>query len=252
MMFDLTGRVAFVTGSARGLGFEIARAFSEAGATVYINGTDPGRLAEAQARLRQDGVTVEALAVDVSDEAAATKAIDDIVAAQGRFDILVNNVGLRLREPIERIGADDMSAMLDTNVVAAFALAKHAMPLMARGGYGRIVNISSIAGERARVGDLAYIVAKGAMNALTLGLAAECGPYGITCNAILPGTFHTETNHAAFTAPGMPEWFKARVPLQRPGQPAEIGGAAVFLASPAASYVTGVLLRVDGGYIAAG
>ncbi len=248
--FDIAGKVVLVTGAGRGLGYEMAKALAAAGAVVYINGSHPGRLRVAVDRLAQAGITVLPAAFDVADEAAAAAALDRIFADQGRFDILVNNVGVRLREPLEAIGGEQLNMMLNTNLVAAFTLSKQAAKMMAAGGYGRIINISSIASIRARTGDAAYIIVKGAMNAMTRAFCAEFGQYGITANAILPGPFHTETNDESFAAPGMDQFFRNRIPLQRPGIPAEIGGVALFLASPASGYISGVTLPVDGGYLA--
>ena len=250
--FCLDGRVALVTGSARGLGLEIAHALAQAGAKVYINGTDRGRLEAAAHRLRDHDCTVFPAPFDVSNEHESQTALDGIFAETGRIDILVNNVGARLRRSLDEIGRAEMAELFNVNVLSAFSLSKRAAALMANGRYGRIINISSVAAERGRAGDLAYITVKGAMNAMTRGLAAEFAPDGITCNAILPGPFLTETNEAAFDAPAMQDWFRDRILLQRPGDPPEIGGAAVFLASPSASFVTGVMLPVDGGYLAAG
>ncbi len=247
--FDLSGRVALVTGSARGLGFEIARGFAKAGATVFLNGTSAERLAGAVERLAAEGLGATPLCFDVSDEAAAAEAVARIALATGRFDILVNNVGVRMREPLERIGAAELRRMLDVDLVASFALARVAAPHMARGGYGRIINISSTIAMRGRKGDAAYIIAKGGVNAMSIALANELGTAGITCNAIMPGAFLTETNQH-LTQPEMVEKY-SRLPVGRVGQPPEIAGPAVFLASPAAGYVTGVCLPVDGGALAA-
>ena len=154
-----------------------------------------------------------------------------------------------MREPLASIGSDELRHMLNVDLVSAFSLAKLAAPIMARGGYGRIINISSVAAMRGRRGDAAYIIAKGGMNAMTRSLAAEFGPMGITCNAIMPGGFLTETNEN-LKSPAMQQMFKERMPLGRAGEPPEIAGPAVFLASPAASYVTGICLPVDGGTLA--
>ena len=247
--FGLDGRVALVTGSARGLGFEIARGMAAAGARVWLNGTCQERLQGAVERLHGLGVKVESVCFDVADEARAAASVEMIFAEAGRLDILVNNVGIRMREPLENIGSAELRHMLDVDLVSAFSLSKLAAPFMARGGYGRIINISSIAALRSRVGDAAYIIVKGGMNAMTRSLAAEFGPSGITCNAIMPGGFLTETNENLKT-PEMLQMFRTRMPLGRAGDPPEIAGPAVFLASPAASYVTGVCLAVDGGALA--
>jgi gluconate 5-dehydrogenase len=249
--FSLAGRVALVTGSARGLGFEIARGMGAAGARVYVNGTNADRLQRAVKRLESLGVTAHPACFDVSDEALAASTIERIFAETGRLDILVNNVGVRMREPLEKIGSAELRHMLEVDLVSAFSLSKLAAPLMARGGYGRIINISSVAALRGRQGDAAYIIAKGGMNAMTRSLAAEFGPLGVTCNAIMPGGFLTEANENLRT-PAMQQMFRTRMPLARAGDPPEIAGPAVFLASPAASYVTGICLPVDGGSLAAG
>ena len=243
--FNLEGRVALVTGSARGLGFEIARGMAKAGARVIINGTNADNLLRACERLEEIGIEVRASCFDVSNEARATEEVEKIYSEAGRFDILVNNVGIRMREPLEKIGSDDLRHMLDVDLVSAFALSKAAAPLMAQGSYGRIVNISSVAALRGFRNDAAYIIVKGAMNAMTRSLAAEFGPSGITCNAIMPGGFLTESNEHFKSSPRR-EMFRA-MPLGRPGDPEEIAGAAVFLASPASSYVTGICMAVDGG-----
>jgi len=249
--FRLDGRVALVTGSARNLGYEIARGFAQAGAKVYVNGTHEGRLQAAVERLAAEGLTVHPALFDVSDEAHVATELERIVAESGKLDILVNNVGIRMREPIEKIGGAELRHMLDVDLVSAFVLSRLAAPLMAKGGYGRIINMGSVGGERGRRGDAAYIVVKGGMHAMTKALCAEFGPMGITVNAILPGGFLTAGNEN-LTTEAMRQAMKSRMPLGRSGDPPEIAGPAIFLASPAASYVTGILLPVDGGALATG
>ena len=245
--FDLTGRVAIVTGAGRGLGLAMARALGRKGARVYLNGRDTVKLAEAARGLVAEGLDTRPLPFDVADAKAATSAVDQVAHAEGRFDILINNVGQRLRAPVEDISPAAFDALLQVNVGAAYALAQAAAPHMIRGGYGRIVMLSSTAGTRARAGDVAYIAAKGAIDALTRALACEWGPRGVHCNTIAPGPFATETNAAFFADPAMIALIRSRSPLARYGDPEEIGGACVFLASPASSYVNGVVLAVDGG-----
>lgn len=245
--FSLAGKTALVTGAPRGLGWCIARAMAEAGATVLLNGRDPARLAELVSELAGEGLSSVAACFDVADRDAA----DGWIAAQGRnVDILVNNVGLRHRKPLADTPPDAFSMMLDVNLTAAYGMARGLAPFMAAKGAGAIINVTSIAGPVARANDAAYTAAKGGLAALTRALAVELGRSGIRCNGIAPGYFATEANAPWVGDPGVTALLHSRVPLQRWGDPAEIAGAAVFLASPAASYVNGYVLTVDGGMTA--
>lgn len=243
--FDLSGRRAFVTGSARGLGLQIARALHASGAAVVLNGRDAVRLGEV-ADTFPPGPAVETLPFDVADEAARSVALDALDAG-GAVDILVSNVGARRRGPIDECPPEAFQDLLAANLVAPFALARRLGPAMAARGFGRILNVVSIAGDRARAGDAAYTAAKGGLSALTRALAAEFGRTGITCNAIAPGFFATETNAAMLDDPAVARFVEERIPAGRWGRPEEVAGAAVFLASDAASYVNGHVLVVDGG-----
>jgi gluconate 5-dehydrogenase len=243
-MFDLSGRSALVTGSVRGLGRQMARGLAAAGARVILNGRDHATLEVAARELRDEGLAVTGAAFDVSDLDAAGAAIGRL----GPIDVLVNNVGHRDRRGVAELGPADLARMLDTHVVAAYALSRMiAAGLTARGMGGRVINVSSVIGQLGRSGDSAYPIAKAAVDGMTRALAAEFGPAGITVNSVAPGTFATEINQALAADPDWAAWLQRRTALGRWGNPAEIAGVVVFLAGDAASFITGQTLAVDGG-----
>jgi gluconate 5-dehydrogenase len=177
--------------------------------------------------------------------------IANAVKACGRLDILVNNVGARDRRPLFEFALDDVRRLLAANLIVPFHLAREAArAVIERGEGGRIINITSIAGRIAGPDDTPYTASKAGLEGLTRALAAELGPHRITVNAIAPGFFATEANETLTTDPEIAAWLNQRTALGRWGEPAEIGGAVVFLASPAASYITGHVLAIDGGYLA--
>lgn len=243
-LFSLAGRVALVTGSGQGLGFVMAAAMAECGAFVYLNGRQADVLETRRQELAGHGWKVGVAAFDVTDAAASGAAIERIAEEQGRLDILVNNAGPRLRKPIGEIDDAGIQGMLNAHVVGPFQMVKQAAEHMKKGGYGRVIMVSSPASLRGIPNDAAYTASKGAINSLTRALALEYGRHGITVNTLIPGGFRTESNRHTNHPP--------RGPLMRWGQPPEIAGACVFLASAASNYVTAVQLLVDGGVTAAG
>jgi gluconate 5-dehydrogenase len=245
--FSLAGRIALITGGGRGLGFEIARAFAEAGAHVVVTGRTAATLDEAVAAIAKGGDSAQAAAFDVADIETGRALIADIRKTCGRLDILVNNVGARDRRPLAAFGDDEVLDLLRTDLLSAIALSRDAAEIMKAQGHGRLIAVTSIAGEMARPGDAIYPVAKQGLTGLMRAMAVEYGAHGVTSNAIAPGMFATETNAALAENPDMLAFARQRVPLQRWGLPEEIAGAALFLASDAASFVNGHVLTVDGG-----
>jgi gluconate 5-dehydrogenase len=240
--FSLAERIAVVTGATRGLGLEIARGMSAAGAVVGVNGRDAARCAEIAAAIPR----AFPAAFDITDLGAAAAAIDAVVERHGRLDCLVNNAAVRDRRPLAEITAADFRRLIDTNLVAQYELSRVAARHMIARGQGRLIFISSMVVPQSFRGDPAYMASKGGLEALMRALAVELGGNGIAANAIAPGFFLTEVNQRMFTQPHVAALGR-RIPLGRFGRPEELVGAAIFLASDAASYITGQVLTIDAG-----
>jgi gluconate 5-dehydrogenase len=246
--FDLSGRIALITGSSRGLGWAMAEGLAAAGAQVLLHGRDAAALAaRAEALRERDTPAAGVLRFDVTDSAAVTAALGRL----DRLDILISNAGVIHRKPALEIGDAEWQATLDTDLSATFRLAREAARLMLPRRRGRIIVVSSIMGQVARPGIPAYVTAKAALHGLVRALAVEWAPHGVTVNAIAPGFFPTEGTAALQSNREFHDMIARRTPIGRWGEPQELQGAAVFLASDAASYITGHVLYVDGGLTAA-
>ena len=245
--FDLTGRVALVTGAYRGLGFAIARGIAAAGARVILNGRNADALAGAIAVLAGEGLDAQAVVFDVTDAQAVRDGVATVARTTGAIDILVNNAGIQRRHALVDFPQREWDEIIATNLTAPYIVAQAVMPAMIANARGKIINIASLMSELARPSVVPYTAAKGGVRQLTRGMAVELAPHNIQVNAIAPGYFATELNRALLDDPSFDAWVKKRTPAGRWGQPEEIAGLAVFLASSAADYITGQLIMIDGG-----
>jgi gluconate 5-dehydrogenase len=244
--FDLTGRRALVTGSSQGIGLALAKGLAEAGAQVVLNGRDAGKLQAAAAEVPG----AEVLAVDVTDHDAVRAAIDGFEQERGAIDIAVNNAGVQHRSPLEDFPSDAFERLLRTNISSVFNVAQACARHMIGRGRGKIINISSVNALLARYSIAPYTATKGAVVNLTKGMATDWARHGLNCNAIAPGYMRTPLNEALSSDPVFNEWLEKRTPAGRWGDPDELVGACVFLASDASSFVNGNVIYVDGGLTA--
>jgi len=249
-LFDLSGRTALVTGSSRGLGRAMAEGFAAAGASIVLNGSDPGRLAAAAAEMRGSGRIVHEALFDVTDESAIVAAFERLDSDGVAVDILVNNAGIQLRRPMVDLATDDWRRVIETNLTSAFVIGREAARRMIPRGRGKVINIGSLTSELARATVAPYTGAKGGIKMLTRAMTAEWAEYGIQANAIGPGYMLTDMNQALVDDPTFDAWVKGRTPSRRWGKPGELIGTAIFLASEASDYVNGQIIYVDGGMLA--
>jgi gluconate 5-dehydrogenase len=248
--FDLHGTRALVTGGGSGLGFAIARALASAGAHVVLNGRNRDKLSAASASLATDGLDARTAPFDVTDAVAGAEGIAEVERTLGPLDILVNNAAMNQRKALEEFAPAEWRALMAANLDGPFLVTRALIPGMKARRRGKIINICSLASDIGRPNIVPYAVSKGAVRMLTRALAVELAAHNIQVNGIAPGFFKTEMNAALIGDPEFSAWVARRTPAGRWGEPAEIAGAAVFLASKAADYVTGHVLYVDGGFSA--
>jgi NAD(P)-dependent dehydrogenase (short-subunit alcohol dehydrogenase family) len=250
-LFRLDGHVAVVTGGSKGLGKAMAAALAGAGANVVIVSRHHAE-AQAAAEAIQSGASRECLAVeaDVAQRAGVDHLVRETQRRFGHLDILVNNAGINRRAAIENLDERDMREVWETNVLGPWLLCRAVAAPMKAQRWGRVINIGSLVSTVAIAERTPYASSKGAIAGLSRTLALEWATTGITVNTISPGPFYTEMNEALANDPERFNWFTSRVPMGRWGQPDELAGAVVFLASEASSFVTGAMLMVDGGWTA--
>lgn len=244
--FDLSGRRALITGSSQGIGLALAHALAAAGADVVLNGRDATKLDAVVTAAAARGIALRPFAFDVTDEAAVQAA----AAAVGPLDILINNAGIHRRGPLVDMALADWQAVLNTNLTAAFLVARAFVPTMIARGSGKIINICSIMSHLARPTTGNYAAAKGGLAMLTRAMTAEWAPHNIQINGIASGYIDTPLNAPLVNDPKFSDWVKSRTPSRRWGTTADLTGAAVFFASSASDYINGQVLTIDGGMLA--
>jgi len=245
--FDLTGRVAIVTGASRGLGQTFARALARAGADLVVTSRRVESLAPFQREVEALGRRAVAIELDVRSEDSIRSMVRDAAAAYPHLDILVNNAGCNVRKPAVDVTWDDWNLILDTNLRGAFFVAQSVAKQMMPRGRGRIINIGSLTSVMGSAGLGPYGASRGGIRQLTMSLADDWGPHGITVNCLAPGWFKTDQNKVMYEDPEWVAYLIDRIPVRRPGKPSDLEGPIVFLASDAGEYVTGQTLLVDGG-----
>jgi gluconate 5-dehydrogenase len=246
-LFSLEGKRALVTGSSQGIGFALAKGLAEHGASIVLNGRDPGKIEAAAADLASVGRKVSTALFDVTSAEAVRNGIEEVEGGDGPIDILINNAGMQFRTPLEDFPIDRWEQLLTTNISSVFYVGQAVARHMIARGRGKIINIASVQSELARPGIAPYTATKGAVRNLTRGMCADWAKHGLQVNAIAPGYFKTPLNQALVDSTEFSGWLEKRTPAARWGNVEELVGAAVFLSSEASSFVNGHTLYVDGG-----
>jgi NAD(P)-dependent dehydrogenase (short-subunit alcohol dehydrogenase family) len=250
--FSLKGKVSLVTGGARGIGLGIASALAGAGSEVMIASRTEAQLKAAAASIGDaGGRSVGTFCADVSDLSAHAAMVEATLARFGRIDVLVNNAGSNIRKPFLEVGEADYDTIMQIQLKSVFFLSQRVAQIMKAAGGGKIINVSSLTSQIGIPNISIYGAAKGGVFALTKSLAVELAPDHINVNAVAPGYVRTAMTEAAFTDPKRLEWMLSRIPLGRFGRPEDIGNAVLYLASPAADYLTGEVIVIDGGWLSA-
>lgn len=248
--FQLNGKNALISGSSSGLGWAMAMALAKSGANVIINGRQEDTLIKLQTQAAKDGLSINYVCGDLTDFDTIDRAVAEIKSRFSTCDILINNIGTRIRKSLTDFVQDEILTLVHQNLSAAIYLSQQITPLMIEQGWGRIITISSIAGRLARAGDSVYPITKMGLEGMVRSLAVQYASHGITSNGIAPGFFATEANLSMMSTEEEKAKHVVRVPMKRWGEPDELAGAAVFFASNAASYVNGQILTIDGGFTA--
>lgn len=246
-LFDLSGNVAFITGTSRGLGQVFARALACAGADIAMSSRNPETLASFQKEIEALGRRTIAVSLDVLHQASIQNAVAEVEAAFGKIDILVNNAGCNIRKPALDVSWEDWNQILDTNLRGTFFTAQAVAKGMISRGYGRIINIGSVTCVAGYAGLAPYGASRGGVKQLTMSLADDWGKHGVTVNCLAPGWFKTDQNKVLYENEAWVRYLSDRIPLKRHGRPEDLEAAVIFLASEGSRYLTGQTLLVDGG-----